>query len=269
MAMYKKTIVAGPLVMEAIYPAPNPRDPRQVRAEKQKLSSAALQRMNTKYAYQKLELLLAANFKPGDPWAVLTYDEEHLPPNRQQAARCVQRFTQTLRAIRKAKGQDLKYLYNIEHKHFADDWKQSARFHHHIFINGTGADLEDIRAAWPYGMVLFKSFTLDREHTYESAARYMCKEHRDYIGKRLWSSSRNLSKPEVDRVTVHNDEDLLIPSPAVVYSDTASSTWYGKYRHVKYLLPCDVQRAPRAKRRQTKPKARPQQRRPQRLNRRI
>ena len=38
MAMYKKTIVAGPLVLESIYPAPNPMDPRQVRSEKQKLS---------------------------------------------------------------------------------------------------------------------------------------------------------------------------------------------------------------------------------------
>lgn len=39
MAMYKKAIVAGPLVLESIYPAPNPRYPRQVRAEKQKFSS--------------------------------------------------------------------------------------------------------------------------------------------------------------------------------------------------------------------------------------
>lgn len=39
MAMYKKAIVAGPLVLESIYPAPNPRYSRQVRAEKQKFSS--------------------------------------------------------------------------------------------------------------------------------------------------------------------------------------------------------------------------------------
>lgn len=267
MALYKKTIVAGPLVMEAIYPAPNPRDPNQIRREKQKLSSAALQRMNLKYAYQKLELLLACNFRPGDIWAVLTYDDEHLPKTRREAMKHVGIFAKQLRAIRRAKGQELVYLYNEEHKHLAEDPRQSGRYHHHIFINSTGRDIEDVRQAWPFGMVLFKVFKLDKEHTYETAARYMTKEHREYVGDRLWSGSRNLKKPEVDRVSVPDRDDLKIPAPAVVYSDTQTSTWYGRYRHVKYLLPGDVQRAPRAQRKQTKRKP---SRRPQvRVNRRI
>lgn len=268
MAMYKKTIVAGPLVLESIYPAPNPRDPRQVRAEKQKLSSAALSRMNQKYAYQKLELLLAANFGQRDIWAVLTYDDAHLPVSRKEAAKCMQAFVRALRAKRKASGQELRYLYNTEHKHYADDPEQCARLHHHIFINATGDDLEDLQQAWPYGRVLFKTFQLDREHTYESAARYMVKESRDYLGNRLWSCSRNLKKPEVDRVSVHNSADLRIPKKAVVYSDTESSTWYGRYRHVKYLLPCEVRKAPKAKRRHQRPANRQNQQKV-RLNRRI
>ena len=267
MAYYKKTIVAGPLVMESVYPAPNPRDPTQIRREKQKLSSAALQRMNLKYAYQKLELLIAANFKPGDIWAVLTYTDEALPKTRKQAIACVGLFAKNLRAIRKAKNKELLYLYNVESKHFAEDYFHCGRYHHHIFINSTGKDLDDIRQAWSYGKVLFKIFKLDREHTYESAARYMVKEQKEYVGDRAWSGSRNLKKPEVDRVSVPDRVDIDIPQPAVVYSDTQTATWYGRYRHVKYLLPSDVRRAPRASRRQTKPK--PQRRQPVRINRRI
>ena len=56
MAKFKKIIVAGPLVVETVYPAPNPRDSQGVRQGKKALSSEAQRRMNLKYAYQKLEL---------------------------------------------------------------------------------------------------------------------------------------------------------------------------------------------------------------------
>lgn len=82
MAKFKKIIVAGPLVVECVYPAPNPRDSAGVRAGKKALSSAAQQQMNLKYAYQKLELLIAANFGVRDLYVTLTYDDAHLPRNR-------------------------------------------------------------------------------------------------------------------------------------------------------------------------------------------
>ena len=52
MSKFKKIIVAGPLVVEAVYPAPHPRDSRTVRQGKKALSSQAQQMMNLKYAYQ-------------------------------------------------------------------------------------------------------------------------------------------------------------------------------------------------------------------------
>lgn len=39
MAKIKKIIVAGPLVIEAVYPAPSPRDPEAVRQGKKHLST--------------------------------------------------------------------------------------------------------------------------------------------------------------------------------------------------------------------------------------
>ena len=59
----KKVIIAGPLVYEAIYPLPNPRDSRAVRQGKKNPTSAAQQRMNQKYQWQKLELVTACNFR--------------------------------------------------------------------------------------------------------------------------------------------------------------------------------------------------------------
>ena len=53
-------------------------DSPRARASKRKLSSEAQKRMNAKYSYQKLELMLAANFLPGDLVVSLTYDDRHL-----------------------------------------------------------------------------------------------------------------------------------------------------------------------------------------------
>ena len=72
MSKFKKVIVAGPLVVEVIYPAPNPRDSVGVRQGKKALSSEAQRRMNLKYAWQKLELLIAANFGVKDLWITFT-----------------------------------------------------------------------------------------------------------------------------------------------------------------------------------------------------
>lgn len=48
MSKFKRIIVAGPLVVEAVYPAPRPRDSRTVRQGKKALSFQAQQMMNLK-----------------------------------------------------------------------------------------------------------------------------------------------------------------------------------------------------------------------------
>lgn len=102
MAKFKKIIVAGPLVIETVYPAPNPRDSEGVRQGKKALSSQAQQRMNLKYAYQKLELEIAANFGVGDIYGTFTYNDEHLPGSRKEANSKMAAFWKRLRAARNA-----------------------------------------------------------------------------------------------------------------------------------------------------------------------
>ena len=96
----KKIIVAGPLVYESIYPLPSPRDSRVARQGKKKLTSDAQQRMNQKYQWQKCELLMACNFRPGDIVLTLTFDDAHLPDSRAGVMRCVREFFKRLRARR-------------------------------------------------------------------------------------------------------------------------------------------------------------------------
>ena len=245
MAKFKKIIVAGPLVIETVYPAPNPRDSEGVRRGKKALSSEAQQRMNLKYAWQKLELEIAANFGVGDIYATLTYDDDHLPANRQEANATMKAFWRRYRAVRKAAGQELRYIYVTEHKH------GDGRWHHHVLINATGEDYALIRELWGQGNIEFKSIRIDRDRNYETLARYFCKEQRDKVGQRLWSGSRSLRKPERECYRVPNDTPLTPPRRAAVLVDTGDvCTAYGHFRYIKYL-PCGwpTERTARPKRR--------------------
>lgn len=244
MAKMLKTIVAGPLVMQTIYPVISVKDPDSVRAGKRNLSSEAQVRMNLKYSYQKLELEMAANFVRGDIVLTLTYDDDHLPRSRREAMRRAQRFWRKLR-VKRGTAVELRYIYVTEHKH------GDGRWHHHSLVNSTGDDYNTIVALWRYGAVEMHPLRIDREKNFETLARYFCKEARDIVGQRLWSCSRNLRKPETDSQRVGNDEELVVPEGATVLMDTGDvRTAYGHYRFVKYLARGWTEpTAPRARRR--------------------
>ena len=93
-----------------------------------------------KYAWQKLELLLAANFTPRDLVVTLTYDDDHLPDDRDGAVDKIKGFWMQLRKARRLAGQSLRYVYVTEGVH------GDKRLHHHVVIDGTGGDLETLQS---------------------------------------------------------------------------------------------------------------------------
>ena len=233
----KKIIVAGALVLETIYPRGSAHDSPRQRAAKRKLSSEAQQRMNQKYSFQKLELQLAANYGPGDLWVTLTYDDAHLPSSRAEAEAHFKYFLRKLRVIRGKKSQPVVH-WNSEHKHEHDSFWQDRRWHHHFAINATGDDFEQIRSCWIYGSnIEIRRIKLDKDHSYETLARYMCKESRDRPGLRCWSYTRNAKHPEIETFPVPDDTPLQAPKGATVYEEAADRNEYGSYRFVKYLAP--------------------------------
>lgn len=256
MSKFKRIIVAGPLVVESVYPAPNPRDGRAVRQGKKALSSQAQQLMNLKYAYQRLELEIAANFGPGDLYVTFTYDDAHLPANRKDAQKEMAAFWKRLRKARKPSGQELRYLYVTEHKHGHKDFSMDGRWHHHALINATGEDYDLIRSLWGRGNLEFRSMRVDKEKHYETLARYFCKEQRDKLGQRLWSRSMNLRKPERECFRVPDDTPLKMPpeSRVIRLADTGDvRTAYGHYRYIKYIAKEGLAvRRPKVRRRRRK-----------------
>lgn len=237
----KKIIQAGPLVVEAIYPRASRADTSKVRAAKQKASSEAQQRMNQIYSYQKLELMLAANFEPGDLVITLTSDDGHLPRDRKQAAAQLKYFRGQLARLRGRKRQELRMIWSTEHKH------GDGRWHHHIVINSTGEDYDAIRQLWIYGdNVEIEPLRVDAQKNYASLARYMAKEQREKLGLRSWSYTRNCRKPEVETFAVEADTQLHAPKGSTVLEEHSERTEFASYKVIKYLAP-GWERRPRAK----------------------
>ena len=228
----KKIVTAGPLVLEAIYPRGSAHDSPRVRAGKRKLSSEAQKRMNRKYSYQKLELILAANFAPGDLVVTFTYDDEHLPGSRTQAAARLKEFRRRLSQRRRARGEELRMVWNTENVF------EHGRWHHHAVLNGCGEDFALLRELWPWGSnVEIQTLRIDRDHSYEALARYLCKEARERPGLRSWSYTRSCRQPETESFPVPDDTPLQPPKGATVYEDERHANEFGSWRVVKYLAP--------------------------------
>lgn len=248
MAKRLKTITAGRLVVVGCYTIPSPRSTPEERKALREISSAAQMELNAKRSWQKLELLLAANFGRRDLHVVLTYDDEHLPPNRETARNLMRKFLKLLRVHRKSRGQELKYIYVTEQLS-----AEGGRLHHHLVLNGTGADLEVLRSLWPYGEVELEQ--LDTWQGYEALAKYLTKEPREVgrpePGKKSWTSSLNLVKPKVERETVKDNLTIVAPPGAIILSaPPPKRNEFGEFVMLKYYLPI------RKEKRGTRPPAR-------------
>ena len=250
-----KQVRSGRLVCAVVYTTPTAVDSPKARAQKQKASTAARERLNARTSFQKLERTLAANFDDGDLYITLTYDDKHLPESRDKAVRRIRSFLSKLRGARKARGQPLRYIYVTE------GCGPGGRLHHHVVLNSTGDDLEEIRRLWIYGdNVELRRLRFDRDYTYEDLASYLTKEPREWghpqVGERTWTPSLGLARPEPETETVPDYVTLTAPPEAIVLQNEGPiRNGYGEYAWIKYMLPRGTGRKrPRAKRRRRRQK---------------
>lgn len=228
-----KRIQGGRLVREVLWTPTFPSDTPKQREAKTKISSAARKKINQRYAWQKLKMQLAANFSPSDLHIVLTYDDEHLPADATSARKCIKKFFAALRKHRKARNQELYYIYNMENRH------GDKRLHHHLVINGSGEDYDLIRSLWIYGTDL--NFERIDAYGYAGLAQYLTKEARDEglpVGARSWVPSLNLKKPEVSLTEWVPDSMRLDPPPnAYILEREGMENEFGRFEYIEYLLP--------------------------------
>ena len=229
-----KIVQAGSLWMAVQYTAIRGSDPGQRREMKSMISTPAQESLNAKLSWQRLMLILAANFRSTDLVVTLTYRDANLPRHRDEAIRRMKYFIRLLRMARKARGDPLKYVYTTEGYHSA------GRLHHHLIVNATGDDYEMIRDLWHRNgdNVDFEPFGRDGP---ERWGKYLTKEPREqgrrHVGDRTWSASRNMLKPEIDSRFVAQGTALTPPPGAFVLDKTECENCYGRFCHIMARLP--------------------------------
>lgn len=250
MAKRLKHIRAGLVNYDYLIAVPAKGDSPRVRAAKRAASSAAQQYMNLKNSWRELELKLAANFGPKDHVVTFTYDDNHLPADKEEAGKEFQKFVRKLRGVRRRRLDDLLYVYVTEGFHsksaysflLEDGHLEDRRLHHHVVLNWTGpGDYDELRSLW-HGGGYIRIEPLD-VHYYRELAKYMTKEAREFgrpkVGERTWRASRNLKSYEVEYTDIPSDSMTLAPPfGAVDYEAFGEANPYGYAMFVgaRYLL---------------------------------
>lgn len=232
-----KRVEAGQLVKITTYTQVFPQDQPEHRAAKAKATSAARQRINDKFSYEKLEERLYANFTSADYVVTLTYDEQHQLTKWKYIRAAMANFLKRLRYDRGKRGEALRYIYVTEGLH------GDKRVHHHMVINAPGAGvdiLEEIKACWREGAVT-KAERLDML-SLGALSKYLTKENvengRAFKGSRSWIASRNLKVPKVTYEFNDIAKVPFAPPGAHVIASESMKTenGFGSYTYLKYIL---------------------------------
>lgn len=230
----RKVIQAGRLWMAVQYTAIRGSNQAGRREAKAQISSPARESLNAKLSWQKLMLLLAANFVSGDLVVGLSYRDENLPVRREDADKRLTNFIRALRQHRTAAGKTLVYVRVTEGYH------SGGRLHHHLIVNATGDDYATIRQLWKKNgdNVDFECFGPDGA---ERWGKYLTKEPREkgrrYVGDRTWRASIHMKKPIETSELVSQDEPLQAPAGAYVLDSTQCENCYGRFVHMMAMLP--------------------------------
>ena len=206
--MQKKLIKsAGPLVAEALY-KPRTSPAGRGRGRKTNPTNEMQRIVNDKLSWLKLKWLLAANFIKGDIVGCLTFDDDHLPETRKQVTNKLGWFRRKAEAARRERGQELVMFWSIEHRH------GDGRWHIHIVANATGGeDYAELHRLWGQGETEFAALRVDTKRNYETLARYMCKEAREFQPTRpVRGATANLHRSYVQICARITKNDLYQPT---------------------------------------------------------
>lgn len=229
-----KVIQAGTLWMAVQYTAIRGGNQSARREAKSQISTPARESLNAKMSWQKLMLILAANFVSTDLVVTLTYREDNAPRTKDEADKRVKAFLRAFREHRQAAGMPLKRVRVTEGYH------SGGRLHHHLIINATAQDYDTIRRLWRRNgdNVDFEPFGIDGP---ERWAKYLTKEPREkgrrYVGERSWTTSRNMARP-VSSYSYVAAETALSPPPGAAILDKAQcENCYGRFQYMMARLP--------------------------------
>lgn len=154
--------------------------------KKCKPSSDIQQRLNERNSQKYAVRQANSNFGENDMSLHLSFAKE---PSREEATGALKNYYRSVRRLREKLGlEPLKYMYCIE------QGKKSGRIHFHVIMSG-GIERNTLEEMWKHGRANTRRLQYDSEGL-EGLIRYITKRNIQKDGKRRWTSSKNLIKPE-------------------------------------------------------------------------
>jgi hypothetical protein len=161
------------------------------RGKKEKISSEAQKKLNVKNAEKKLNRLINTNFDENDIVVHGTYRDEEMPDTEEQVRKDINNYLRRIKTYREKNNlSELKYIYVIECK----ESKKTKKLRWHFHAVMSGMDRSAAEKIWGHGEWTNADRLQPNETGCEALAKYMSK---DPEGKKRWTQSRNLKKPEV------------------------------------------------------------------------
>lgn len=176
------------------------------RRKKCKPTREAQRLINQRDAEAKARRLMLANFSaPGSMEVDLTFGR---PATEEEAMTAFRKYIRQLRREYKRAGAEVRYMYTQE------QGKRSGKWHFHLLLS-PGISRERVEELWPEGYANSRRLRMD-ETGLAGLADYITKQGKkrrpEDAGRRRWSCSKNLIRPEPEvrdgTVTVRELADL-------------------------------------------------------------
>jgi len=195
MAYRKITYTAGPY--KAVEKSHTRRLKGGPRAKKEAETSEAVRAENHRRRIRLCQLLIMANFQPGDLFLDLTYEKSKRPEDIQEAKQIFREFMRKLKRKAKKAGLETKWIMTTEKG-------ERGACHHHVIINDEPRIQRWITELWNKGVVHFQHI-YDPGDGFMRLAEYMVKQAKagEQVGV-SYSRSRNLIVPQAKEEIVEN-----------------------------------------------------------------
>lgn len=213
----------------------NPDDKPRPRGKRRGKSLASQIERNLREAVKRLARILNCNFRGGDVFVTLKYNDQRLPATREEAASLAKKFLRQVgTAYRRETGEKLKYV--LVTADVSSKTGLPCRLHHHLVLPGVSWKL--CKKFWPDDQIRYR--VLDNGGDYTGVAVYMIKNTGYRRGQRSWSTSLGLEKPEFfPPEPVKELGNFRVPKNGVVAEreirEDAENGFYGAY--IRYVVP--------------------------------
>lgn len=164
---------------------------------------------NMREAVRRLARLLNANFRGGDLFLTLKYNNDRLPASKEEAKRELRNFIRRLdRAYRKQTGKKLRWVAVTADR--SSKTGEPVRLHHHLVLDPVAWEI--IAKHWPEDQFSYRR--LDGTGDYTAVALYMVQNAGYERQVRTWSASKGLDKPVYSAPKLVTGTRVMVPKGA-------------------------------------------------------